>query len=115
MPRRIRYHADFKADLEAQLQWLETNRDERWISKLREAIDDASTFIARFPAVGTIERQEDDITLRRLICRDVPYVIWFASESKNPAADIWILRLFHARQERSTAALPKKQSARRKR
>ncbi|HRI66874.1 MAG TPA: type II toxin-antitoxin system RelE/ParE family toxin [Polyangium sp.] len=108
MLRRIRFHADFKSDLDAQLEWLETNKDAHWIERLQRALNDATQLLTRFPAVGTIERQDGKIALRRLILRDVPYVIWFVSDLENPRADIWILRLFHARQDRPVAPLPKK-------
>lgn len=74
---------------------------------LRTGIDEAIDLVSRFPNVGTIEAEDEQSVLRRLILRKVPYVIWFSRQKDDPAADIWFLRLFHARQERpqpSTAA-----------
>ena len=108
MSRRIRFHADFKADLNAQLRWLATNRDDEWIQRLRIGLEEATKLLIRFPTVGTIECQEGNVALRRLILRNVPYVIWFLSDCENPNADVWVLRLFHARQDRPVAVLPRR-------
>ncbi len=74
MRRRIRFHPDFKKDLNAQLRWLAANRDDQWIKQLQNGIDEAIGLLSEFPAVGTIERQEGTTVLRRLILRRLPYV-----------------------------------------
>ncbi len=106
MFRRIRFHPDFKKDLNGQLRWLAANRDDQWIKQLQNGIDEAIRLLSQFPAIGTIERQEGSVVLRRLILRRLPYVIWFVSEEKKPEPYIWVLRLFHARQNRPVPALP---------
>lgn len=106
MPRRIRFHPDFKKDLNAQLRWLTVNRDDGWIKQLKNGLDEAIRLVSEFPAVGTIERQEGPITLRRLILRRVPYVIWFVNQDETENSDVWLLRLFHARQNRPVPTLP---------
>ncbi len=85
MFRRIRFHPDFKKDLNGQLRWLAENRDDHWIKQLQNGIDEAIRLLSEFPAVGTIERQEGDVVLRRLILRRLPYVIWFVSNDKKAA------------------------------
>lgn len=114
MTRRIRFHADFKTDLNAQLRWLAKNRDDQWILRLRAGLDEATKLLAGFPSVGTIERQEGTIALRRLILRDVPYVVWFLSDSDTPDADVWVLRLFHVRQQRPSAVISESRKPRRR-
>ena len=100
MSVRARIHADFMADLRAQLRWLTRNRDRSEIEHLRGAIDEAIDLLSRFPNTGSIERQETSAVLRRLILRRLPYVVWFVRETRRPDADVWLLRLFHARQSR---------------
>jgi plasmid stabilization system protein ParE len=114
MPRRIRFHRDFKKDLNAQLRWLATNRDDGWIERLRNDIEEGFRLLTRFPAVGTIEHQDGDMVLRRLILRNVPYVIYFVTNIRIDDGDVWILRLFHARQNRPVPPLPNKSRSRRK-
>ena len=100
MTRRVRRHADFLADLRRQVRWLERNRDERWILRLREAIGEATRAVARFPALGVTVNFDDPRHprwLRKLILRDVPFVIWYAVERDS----VWFLRLFHVHQKRS--------------
>ena len=93
MSVRVRVHADFMADLRAQLRRSD-------IEHLRGAIDEAIDLLSRFPNTGSIERQEKSAVLRRLILRRLPYVVWFVRETRRPDADVWLLRLFHARQSR---------------
>ena len=115
MGRRVRYHGDFRADLRAQLKWLVANRPVAWIDSLKTAIDEAVELLSRFPSVGTIEATEGDMAVRRLILRKVPYVVWFLSDTAHPAADVWMLRLFHARQDRPPARIPERLGTRRQR
>jgi hypothetical protein len=55
------------------------------------------------------------MAVRRLILRKVPYVVWFLSDTAHPAADVWMLRLFHARQDRPSARIPERLGSRRQR
>ena len=93
MPSQVRRHPDFLADLEAQVLWLDRNRDARWILRLREAVCEATRALARFPTMGAPVALGDP--LRKLILRGVPFIVWYAIAGD----DVWLLRLFHARQE----------------
>jgi len=102
--RRVRRHADFLADLEEQVGWLAQNRDARWILRLRAAIDEATRAVTRFPAMGSSvdpgdPEAEATKLLRKLVLRGVPFVMWYAVAED----DVWLLRLFHARQKRPHA------------
>jgi len=102
---RVRVHADFRTDLRAQLAWLETAPDARWIDGLAAGIDEAIKLLSKQPGVGTLEAAEDGSELRRLILRRLPYVIWYSTEP-HARGDVWLLRLFHARQSRPRPKMP---------
>jgi hypothetical protein len=102
--RRVRIHADFRSDLRGHIEWLSEHRDHSWIERLRVGVDEAIALIERFPDVGTLERQDGTMAMRRLILRKIPYVIWFIRDTSDAKADVWFLRLFHARQDRPPAA-----------
>ncbi len=115
MTRRVRFEAAFQRDLRAQLSFLRDNdEDPSWIERLRSGIDEAVELVARFPDVGSVEGVDGTWVLRRLILRRLPYMIWFARDAE--AADIWFLRLFHARQDRARAvvAFPPRRSPRKR-
>jgi plasmid stabilization system protein ParE len=97
--RTVRRHRDFLADVRKQVRWLERHREKRWMLRLREAIREATRAVARFPALGSpvsYGHPGDPASLRKLVLRDVPFVIWYAVADD----DVWLLRLFHARQKR---------------
>ena len=117
MIRRVRFEAAFRRDLRAQLSYLLDNADDpSWIERLRSGIDEAVELVAGFPDVGSTEAVDGTRVLRRLILRRLPYVIWFARDAEDPSADIWFLRLFHARQDRAqaVATLPPRRSPRKR-
>ena len=104
MPPQVRRHPDFLADLEAQVLWLDRNRDARRILRLREAVYEATRALARFPNMGAPvalgdPRDAAAEPLRKLILRGVPFIVWYAIAGD----DVWLFRLFHARQERPHA------------
>jgi plasmid stabilization system protein ParE len=100
--RRVRYHAQFQTDLRIQLRWLSEHRDHAFIQRLRAGLKDAATLLATLPGVGSIEHIEGSVVLRRFILRKLPYVLWFVGDAGDPGADLWLIRLFHVRQDRAT-------------
>lgn len=95
--------------MEAQVFWLEQHRGERWILRLREAVDEAARALARFPAMGAPvildpRRGAAPPPLRKLVLRRVPFVVWYAVDDDS----VWLLRLFHARQKRPHAKHPRR-------
>jgi hypothetical protein len=95
---------------------LTEHRDRSYIERLRAGIDDAIELVSRFPDVGSLEGEDGTVVLRRLILREVPYVVWFIRDAGDAKADIWFMRLFHARQERphASATFVKRRSGRRR-
>jgi plasmid stabilization system protein ParE len=95
----VRIHRQFTSDVRDQLEWLRQNDHEDWIEQLREDVTAARELLARFPGVGTGEGIREGRALRRLILRRVPFVAWFVVDID--AKVVTLLRLFHARQDRS--------------
>ena len=100
--RRVRIHADFLGDLEAQLSWLASGGDTGRIERLEGGVEEVLELLSQFPGVGTLEAGDGTTNLRRLIMRTLPYVVWFRT---GGSPDVWLLRLFHVRQERPVPRL----------
>lgn len=111
MPRRrVRLHADFVDDVAAQVAWLVEQDRPDWIDGLRRGIDEAIALCESQPGAGVPIDQRDEIVLRKLILRRLPFVVWYAHDEGSERADLWFLRLFHARQDR-----PRPETKRRRR
>ncbi|MCC7541491.1 MAG: type II toxin-antitoxin system RelE/ParE family toxin [Deltaproteobacteria bacterium] len=106
MKRRVRFHARFRRDLRAQLAWLARNGETALIEALRAGLDEAARLLARHARAGAVEEAREGSELRRLILRRVPYVVWYVIASSDAGADVWVLRLFHARQRRPSPSWP---------
>ncbi|KYF57239.1 hypothetical protein BE08_04550 [Sorangium cellulosum] len=118
MSRRVRFRPEFARDLRDQVRWLDENRGIAWVERLRTGLDEAIELLARFPAIGPAEAKDDAdrAVVRRLLLRKLPYVVWYLSDaSADPGADLWLLRLFHARQHRplTEAGLPRRKPRKR--
>lgn len=95
----VRVHPSFKDDLAVHVARLERDGRLDRIEQLRSDLRDARSLLGRFPHIGTIEVRDEDVVLRRLILRHVPYVLWFVSEG-GVRVELTLVRLFHARQAR---------------
>lgn len=104
MTRRVRIHAAFRGDLRAQLTWLVANGDPVYIESLQEGLAEVEALLARHPAVGALEARAASSELRRLLLRRAPYVVWYAWDPER--GEIWLLRLFHRRQQRPSPTWP---------
>jgi plasmid stabilization system protein ParE len=98
MPRRVRLHRAFVADVQKQTAWLSENGPEEWSANLLVAIEEVAARLAQVPDVGALLRQDRRLVLRKLIFRRLPYVAWYAY--RRPSGDVWLLRLFGAHQDR---------------
>jgi plasmid stabilization system protein ParE len=102
---RVRISTTFRADLRAHLAWLARVDEEAWIDGLRQGVDEAIALLGKHPAVGAIEASHRSSELRRLVLRRVPYFIWYAALC-SASSDVWLLRIFHARQKRPSPTWP---------
>ena len=98
MPRPVRIHRRFLADVRKQLDWLSDHGPEEWETNLLAAIEEVAGRLAHFPEIGELLQEDERLVLRKLIFRRLPYIAWYAYV--KPSGDVWLLRLFGARQER---------------
>ncbi|MCK6547628.1 type II toxin-antitoxin system RelE/ParE family toxin [Myxococcota bacterium] len=95
--RRVRIHAELRKDLRRQLAWLERHRDPDYIERLRNGLEEVLDRLAELPAVGPPLAREGPLELRKLLLRDLPYVVWFIDDAD--LGEVWLVRLFHVRQD----------------
>jgi plasmid stabilization system protein ParE len=100
MSRAVRRPRDFEADFLRLLESILSAGDESWISILLDGVKQASRMLGRFPAAGVLLAQRGSVVLRKLILRRGPYVAWYVYDTEDPDGDVWLVRLFHARQRR---------------
>lgn len=105
MSRSVRRHPTFLSDYVAILDWLEQNGDERWILILANGLDDVVRLVGEVPGIGAQLDARGSVWLRKIIFPKGPYVAWYAYDSAEPTGDVWLLRLFHARQRRPVPKL----------
>ncbi|XYH97472.1 type II toxin-antitoxin system RelE/ParE family toxin [Sorangium sp. So ce1128] len=117
MSRRVRFRREFARDLRDQVRWLDENRGIEWVERLRTGLDEAIELLTRFPAIGPAEAKEDGdrVVVRRVLLRKLPHVIWYLADASDPDADLWLLRLSHARQQQplAEAGLPRRKPRKR--
>jgi plasmid stabilization system protein ParE len=94
----LRFHGRFQKDLRGQLSWLAAQGEVARIDALRLGLEEAWSLLRTTPHAGAIEGGAQSAQLRRLILRKVPYVIWYVVDESSH--DVWVLRIFHARQRR---------------
>ena len=97
MPR-VRIRDSFRVDVRAQIAWLRRHRDASWVAGLRDGLREVRTLLMHYPAAGSVLDDRDGLLLRKLILRRLPFVVIYAHEDKDV---LWLLRLFHHRQDRS--------------
>ena len=72
---------------------------ETQIEALRTGIHEAVALLGQFPLAGAVDMAGSVPALRKLILRRVPFVVWYRIDESR-RGDVWMLRLFHARQDR---------------
>ena len=56
--------------------------------------------LARFPAAGPLMAEQGTVVLRKVIFPKGPFVAWYLYDTEHPDGELWLMRLFHARQKR---------------
>jgi plasmid stabilization system protein ParE len=100
VPRSIHVHPDFQRDLEAQLSWLAEHRGAEIVEQLRSGLDEALDLLAATPGVGSVQDRRGSRRLRKLILRRLPFLLWYTYDEERRDGELWLLRLFHVRQDR---------------
>jgi hypothetical protein len=98
--RAVHRHPDFEADYLAQLDWLVAQGEQGWIAILAEGLDSVVELLSSFPAAGAPEGRSGRAGLRKIVFPRGPYVAWYVYDADDPAGAVWLLRLFHVRQEK---------------
>src|SRR5262245_59503373 len=100
MRRFVRRHADFEADYIALLGDLVARGEREWIVTLASGLEDVCRMLSRFPAAGPRLADRGTVQMRKLLFPKGPYVAWYLYDDADPGGDVWLVRLFHARQRR---------------
>lgn len=103
MARRVVLHEAFLADARRHEDWLVRSDNEDWLVDLLDGVEEVAELLRRFPAIGPVLAEDDRLILRSFPLRRYPYVVWFAYLRREPIGDVWLLRLFGARQDRPSA------------
>jgi plasmid stabilization system protein ParE len=105
MPRAVRRHPDFEADYLALLGDLVAHGQSEWITALGSGLEDVVRMLSAFPAAGPPIAERGTVQLRKLLFRKGPYVVWYLYDPTHPDGEVWLVRLFHARQRRPAPRL----------
>lgn len=103
--RAVRRHPDFEVDFAAQLRWLEERKERAWIQRLADELEGVTELLSSFPGAGRLVAEDGPVALRQVVLRQLPYLVWYAYDRAAPRAEVWLLRLFHARQDQPTPQL----------
>ena len=102
--RPVRFHRDFIKDTKSQVAWVLREERAGEIDALEEGLQEATSLLADLPGVGVLEAADGPLQLRRLLLRRLPFVIWY---QLGKSREVWLLRLFHVRQDRPRPAVRK--------
>lgn len=94
---KVRLRDSFVADVRSQVRWLRRQDRAEQVIGLREAVDEARVLLTTVPRAGALLEQDGEGELRKLVLRNLPFVIWYVVD----ATEVWCVRLFHIRQRRS--------------
>jgi len=97
--RRVLAHTDFDADYGAQLSWLVDHGERAWIENLLEGTRQIVKTLATFPGGGSAEAVAGTLILRAIRYPKGPYRAWYVYDTADPEGELWLVRLFHARQQ----------------
>ena len=92
----VRTRASFLADVRVRVAWLTRHRDVSHVTQLRTGLQEVRSLLARFPTAGPSLERRERLVLRSVLLRRLPFVVFYVVEGK----DVWLLRLFHHRQDR---------------
>jgi plasmid stabilization system protein ParE len=98
--RAVRRHPDFEADYVELLEWLVDLGARARIVQLSSGLHEVVRMLAVFPAAGPRMAERGTVVLRKLLFPQGPFVAWYLHDAEDPGGDLWLVRLFHARQRR---------------
>ena len=100
MTRSVQLHSDFEDDFRRLVTSIVAHGEPSWVDTLVDGVRRAMQLLGRFPAAGTLLDRRGTVVLRKLILPKGPYVAWYVLDEADRKGDLWLVRLFHARQKR---------------
>jgi plasmid stabilization system protein ParE len=101
---RIQLHAAFKADVAAQLAFLEERGDVRRAEGLLQDLKALSALVSDFPEAGRELHRVGDQSLRMMPLRRASYVAWYVASPEKELVTLY--RLYHDRQSKPEPHVP---------
>ncbi|HEV2249761.1 MAG TPA: type II toxin-antitoxin system RelE/ParE family toxin [Candidatus Limnocylindria bacterium] len=100
MARRVRYHAQFAADLAERVRWLQRHRPPEQRANLAHALLTFSERVATFPGLGQEVERRGAVSYRVRPIDPLPYRIWYSYDVADEHGVISVLMLLHEAQDR---------------
>lgn len=91
----------FRDDVEAVLHWLRAHRRSEDGERFLSALQRMRATLGRFPGIGGSVVERSGVSVRVLGLGRLPYLVWYAYESGDPATPVWLLVLKHEDQDRA--------------
>lgn len=102
MARSIRYHRQFRQDLEDRARWLKRNRSPQQLTNLQQAVAAFVVRVCAFPGVGQEVERRGTVSYRvRLLGDPLPYLVWYSFDESAPKGRVSLLMLLHEAQDRT--------------
>lgn len=102
MARAIRYHQQFRQDIQHRARWLRRNRPVQQAANLQRALARFVQRVTAFPAVGEEVEKRGTLSYRvRPLGDPLPYLVWYAFDESNPDGPVSLLMLLHEVQDRA--------------
>lgn len=98
----LRLRPAFIADVRGRIEWLAEHREEEQLESFLTGLASVRAAITRDPRAGAVVREDERYVVGlRLFPRPLPYVVYYAHEKTQRVAEIYLVRLFGAGQDRS--------------
>jgi plasmid stabilization system protein ParE len=100
--RSIRYHRQFRQDLQDRARWLARNRPAPQLANLQQVLTAFVQRVTVFPAIGEEVEKRGTVSYRvRLLGDPLPYVVWYSFDESDPDGAVSLLMLLHEAQDRA--------------
>ncbi|MBI2325570.1 MAG: type II toxin-antitoxin system RelE/ParE family toxin [Chloroflexi bacterium] len=101
MARAIRYHDQFRQDLDGRVRWLVRNRPPEQRVSLQRELRSFIRRVAAFPGLGEEVERRGTISYRvGLLGEPLPYLVWYSYDDGDPDGAVSLLMLLHEAQDR---------------
>ena len=101
MARRVRYHAQFAADLAERVRWLQKNRPPEHRTNLAQALATFKERVAAFPGLGQEIDLRGTVAYRvRPLGDPLPYYVGYSYDTDDETGVVSLLMLLHQAQDR---------------